>query len=140
MPGSDSPTQVPGYALAVAAQSLYLVNLLLLPGLAFLGLLLLFMLNRGANTPPLARAHLDQTLWGSLWAGALLVLASGAMVAVGGHESPWVWLVVITYFVTCHGSLVVLGALGLSRAMAAQCWRYPLVGRPLPTPCPGKVP
>jgi len=31
--------------------------------------------------------------------------------------------------------LVVFGAFGLAKAMAAQCWRYPLIGRPLPAGC-----
>jgi hypothetical protein len=30
-----------------------------------------------------------------------------------------------------------LGILGLAKAMAGQCWRYPLVGRPLPPGCGG---
>ena len=31
-------------------------------------------------------------------------------------------------FVTCHAALVLLGALGLSKAMAGQSYRYPLIG------------
>ena len=46
-----------------------------------------------------------------------------------------VWTVVIVYFTMFHSMLVLLGIVGLAKAMAGQCWRYPLVGRPLPPGC-----
>jgi uncharacterized Tic20 family protein len=67
----------------------------------------------------------------SLWAGALLVVANIAIVVLGGYRSPHTWLVVIIYFTTVHATLVLLGVLGLAKAMAGQLYRYPLVGRPL---------
>lgn len=132
MPASDEFAE--GYALAVAAESLYLVNLLLLPGLGFVVLLVLWWRSR-EHAPPLAAAHLSQTLSASLWAGVLLVIANGLILFFGGYDGPNVWVVVITYFTFAHSLLVVLGALGLARAMAGQCWRFPLVGRPLPDGC-----
>ena len=78
--------------------------------------------------PPLAAGHLRQTLSASLWAGALLVLVSLAVVFLGGLDRPATWALAIVYFVTCHAALVLLGALGLARAMAGQAFRFPLVG------------
>jgi len=132
MPPSDEP--VPGTALAVTAEALYLANLLLLPGVAFVLLLWLWWRQRG-DAAPLAAAHLNQTLSGSLWAGVLLVLANGMILLLGGYHGAHVWVVVITYFTACHSMLVMFGAYGLAKAMAGQCWRYPLVGRPLPAGC-----
>ena len=132
MPASDEFGE--GYATAVAAESLYLANLLILPGLGFVLLLLLWWRKRD-RAPPLAAAHLSQTVAASLWAGVLLVGANGLILFVGGYDGPNVWVVVITYFTFAHSLLVVLGALGLAKAMAGQCWRYPLVGRPLPAGC-----
>lgn len=123
-----------GAATAIAAESLYLVNLLLAPGLGFLALLWLWWRAR-AGAPPLAAAHLAQTMSGSFWAGILLVVANALILLLGGYRGPYVWVVVITYFTVCHSMLVVFGALGLAKAMAGQCWRYPLVGRPLPAGC-----
>jgi uncharacterized Tic20 family protein len=123
-----------GAGTAIAAQSLYLVNLLVAPVLGFLLLLGLWW-RRRENAPPLAAAHLAQTISGSIWAGFLLVVANLLIVILGGYDGPWVWTIVITYFTVCHSVLVVFGALGLARAMAGQCWRYPLVGRPLPPGC-----
>ena len=123
-----------GEGLAVAAESLYLANLLLAPGLAFAGLLWLYLARR-REAAPLAAAHLDQTVSASVWAGVLLVGVNGAILLVGGYEGPNVWTVVIVYFTVFHSMLVLLGIVGLAKAMAGQCWRYPLVGRPLPPGC-----
>ncbi|KAB2936190.1 MAG: hypothetical protein F9K25_01655 [Candidatus Contendobacter sp.] len=121
----------PGQGLAIAAESLYLINLLVLPGPGFLALLWLFFRQR-RDAPPLARAHLRQTVSASLWAGGLLILANLLIVALGGYDSGWTWVVVILYFTTAHTTLVVLGILGLARALAGQSYRYPLVGNLLP--------
>jgi hypothetical protein len=119
----------------VAAEGLYLANLLLLPGPAFLVLALLFLRRRGA--PPLAVAHLEQAFAASLWAGFLLIAVNAVILLLGGYEGAHTWVLLIVYFTVCHSSLVVLGILGLARALAGQCWRFPLVGRPLPADCGG---
>jgi len=124
----------PGQTLATVAEVLYLANLLLLPGLAFLVLLGLFLAKR-RSVPPLAAAHLGQTLSATLWAGALLILANALILALGGYSAPETWVVLIVCFTVCHATLVLLGVAGLAKAMAGQCWRYPLVGRPLPRGC-----
>ena len=121
---------VPGQGLAVMAEVLYISNLLLLPGLAFIALLLVYFRNIQV-APALAVCHLRQTLSASLWAGALLLATNIIIIWLGGYRSPNTWMVVIIYFTTCHATLVLLGVMGLARAMAGQCFRYPLVGRPL---------
>ncbi|MGB5427263.1 MAG: hypothetical protein WBN95_10765 [Gammaproteobacteria bacterium] len=119
----------PGQGLAVTAEALYLANLLLLPGLAFIALLVVY--ERHIRTAPeLAVCHLRQTLSASLWAGALLLAANLIILLLGGYRSPNTWMVVIIYFTTCHATLVLLGVMGLAKAMAGQAFRYPLVGRP----------
>jgi hypothetical protein len=115
--------------LAVAAEALYLVNLMAAPGLAFLILGWLW-LTRRHGAPPLARSHLAQTMAGSLWAGVLLVLANGLIILLGGYQAAHTWVVVILYFTTCHSTLICFGALGLARALAGQAYVYPLIGRP----------
>ncbi|MCP5196206.1 MAG: hypothetical protein H6974_05415 [Gammaproteobacteria bacterium] len=136
MPVSPDPPTVeapssPGQGWAVAAESLYLINLLLLPGLAFLVLLWLYRRHR-VTAPPLARHHLRQTLSASLWAGALLVIANLLIIALGGYDAASTWIIVILYFTTVHTTLVTLGILGLARALAGQPYTYPLIGKLLP--------
>lgn len=125
LPASDAAP--PGQGIAIAAESLYLINLLLLPGPAFLALLGLFFHYR-RDAPALARIHLQQTLSASLWAGVLLIVANLLIVVLGGYDSGWTWVVVILYFTTAHTTLVFFGIFGLARAMAGQPYRYPLVG------------
>ena len=138
-PGPAHGGEEAGAGLAVAAEALYLVNLLLVPGVAFLLLTWLWYRHRG-DAPPLAASHLSQTVTASLWAGVLLVIANALIILLGGYDGAWTWVVVIVYFTTCHSALVIFGAFGLSKAMAGQCWRYPLVGRPLPAGCPQSSP
>ena len=126
----ETDTVVPGQGLATLAESLYLVNLLLLPGLAFIALLVVYLRNIH-TAPALAVCHLRQTLSASLWAGVLLLVANSVIVLLGGYQSPHTWMVVVLYFTTCHATLVLLGVLGLAKALAGQCYRFPLVGRAL---------
>ncbi len=131
---NDQPPAPPGQARAVAAESLYLLNLLVAPGIAFLILGWLF-LHRNRDTEAIARAHLEQTFFASLWAGVLLVLVNVVILLLGGYQAPYTWVVLITYFTACHSALVVLGMVGLAKAMAGRCYRFPLVGRALPADC-----
>jgi hypothetical protein len=117
----------PGQSLAVTAEVLYLANLLLLPGIAFFALLALWARHRH-DAPPLARCHLHQTLAASLWAGALLVVANAAIILLGGYRQPSTWIIVILYFTLFHSTFVLLGVLGLAKAMAGKPCVYPLIG------------
>jgi uncharacterized Tic20 family protein len=117
-----------GKMLAVAAETLYLVNLLLLPGLAFLVLLVLFLLRRH-QAAPLASNHLAQTTGVSVIGGGLLIVVMGVIALLGGFDSGWTWVVLVLYFTFVHSTLILLGVLGLVRAMAGEHYRYPLLGR-----------
>ena len=116
-----------GQNLAVAAESLYLANLLLAPGLAFAAIAWLWATRR-ADASPLARCHLDQAFFVSLWGGVLLAVCSAAFVLLGGLHWKWTWVLVILYFTCVHSALVLFGILGLARAMAGQPYVYPLIG------------
>lgn len=129
-PSEPEATTAPGQTLAILAESLYLANLLLAPGLAFIVLLYLYRKN-SITAPPLATCHLRQTLSASLWAGVLLIIVNLLILLLGGYQGITAWLLVILYFTLCHTSLVLLGIFGLAKAMAGQCFRFPLVGRPL---------
>lgn len=118
---------VPGQPLAVAAEVLYLVNLMLAPGLGFAALAWLW-LTRGRTAPPLARNHLRQTFFVSLWGGLLLVCACLGFILLFGLDSGWTWTYVVIYFTCVHSSLILCGVLGLARAMNGQSYRFPLIG------------
>ncbi|TVO58256.1 hypothetical protein [Denitromonas halophila] len=121
-----------GQALAVAAEALYLVNLMIVPGVGFIGIVWLWFTKR-KNATALARCHLDQVFFASLWAGFLLIIANAAIIFLGGYQSANTWVVAILYFTTCHTTLIFFGAIGLARALAGKPYRFPLVGRPCDT-------
>jgi uncharacterized Tic20 family protein len=112
--------------IAVWAESLYLANLLVAPGLAFVALW--WLSRQPAAAEPLARGHCRQTLAASIFAGVLLVIVNLLIVLLGGYHQPSTWVVVILYFTTCHSTLILLGVLGLVKAMAGQDYRFPLIG------------
>jgi uncharacterized Tic20 family protein len=134
MPPSDDDfgfaEEKAGQNLAVLAEALYLINLLLLPGLAFAGLVALWLKNKD-SAPPLARQHLRQTTFVSLVGGFLIVTLSGLILALGGLDWAWTWVVLVLYFTCIHSTLVLFGMYGLIKAMAGQVWRFPLIGPPL---------
>lgn len=118
---------LPGPPLAIAAEALFLINLMLLPGLAFLVLLGLWAMNRG-HPDPLVRNHLRQTGMTCIWGGLLLVTISLAVFLLGGFDNPWSWVIGVLYFTFVHSTLILLGVLGLSRAINGRSWRYPILG------------
>ncbi len=115
--------------LAVLAESLYLVNLMLAPGLAFLALAWLWLRHRH-TAGPLARNHLSQTLGVSLLGGGILVVVIGLLLAFGNPASGEIWMWVVLYFTFVHSTLILLGVLGLVKAMNGEHFVYPLIGRP----------
>jgi hypothetical protein len=116
-----------GQALAILAESLFLINLMLLPGIAFAILAGLWLKYR-ASAPPLARQHLRQATLVSLWGGALIVVLSAIIVLAGGLDAAWTWVVLILYFTCIHSTLILFGMYALIKAMAGERWRFPLIG------------
>lgn len=116
-----------GRTLAVAAECLYLLNMTFMPVLGFAVLLLLY-LHQTPQTPALARCHLHQSLAGSLWAAALLILLNAVILLLGGYRSTYTLITLVLYFFSCHSLLILLGMVGLAKALAGKPFVYPLIG------------
>ena len=124
----DVPAEaMPDSTLAIAAETLFLVNLMLVPGVAFIVLVLLWWRYRNSASP-LGRNHLRQTVAASLWGGAMLVGVTIAVFLLGGLTNPWSWVVGVLYFVCFHAMLILFGVIGLNRAMLARPYRFPVIG------------
>ena len=119
--------EIPGQGLALAAEALFLLNLLALPGLAFAILAGLWLRFR-QDAPPLARQHLRQAFVVSLWGGVLIVVCSAGILLAGGLHEQWTWVVLILYFTCIHSTLILLGMVALVKAMGGQAWRFPVIG------------
>ena len=121
----NTPVALP--SLAVLAASLYLLNLLLLPGMAF-GVLVWLWATRRRDASSVDRSHLDNALRGSLLAGTMLVGVALFILIPGGFGHPATWVALILYLVTFHAAFVLVGVLMLVKALAAQPFCFPLVG------------
>lgn len=102
---------------AIIYQSLYLANLLLLPGISFFYLLWLF--KRNHTILDWQRIHLYRAVQLSVIAGVLLVLVP-LLVILLGNEIEALVMVMLVYFVTIHALLVLLGMFNVARAMAKK--------------------
>lgn len=102
---------------AILFQSLYLTNLLLLPGLSFIYLLWLLKTNNVEQG--WQRIHLYRAIQLSIVAGVLLVLVP-VVVIYGMEQIQTSVMLMLVYFVTIHALLILVGMLNLSRSMAQK--------------------
>jgi len=133
----DKPSGNPdGKDFAILVESLYVANLLILPGFAYLYLIYLFLTKHG-KLPPLARSHLEQTMAASIWIVIIFFIAALTTMTLNtiGIEDLTLWILVIITFTIIHATMVLLGVIGLSKALSGKCWKYPIVGKPLPRNC-----
>ena len=110
-----SASSIPAKRLAIISQSLYLANLLLLPGICFLILLWFFIRQKNQNN--WGRIHLYRALQISAIGGIALAVIPLAFIFLSHNASSSLMLMLL-YFVTMHAAFVLIGMLNLSRAMA----------------------
>ena len=60
------------------------------------------------------------------------MVVNAGILLFGGYDQPWTWVLLIIYFTTIHATLVLLGVVGLSKALAAKHYHYPLIGPKCP--------
>ena len=90
-----------------------LLNLTFLPGIAFIWLILTIK-NMPANGIGYYHAKLGIKL--NIIAFIALGIVSALMVVLGGFESAWTWVYVITYFTFVHTIFIVIAVWALTRS------------------------
>ena len=95
-----------------------LLNLTFLPGIAFIWLLLAAKNNATKNveSEDINRYHIQFAIKLNIAAALALVLVSGLMILLGGFNSAWTWVYVITYFTFVHTTFIVIAIWALTRA------------------------
>ncbi|MBA6347600.1 MULTISPECIES: hypothetical protein [unclassified Colwellia] len=102
---------------AIIYQSLFLMNLLLIPGLSFLILIWLFIKKK--HQKGWQCIHLYRSIQLSILAGFfIIVIPLVVLLTTDAFEVSL--MVMIIYFVTMHAAFVLLGMLNVSRAMAKK--------------------
>ena len=134
---SASDNSVDGKPLAILAESLYVANLLIIPFAGFIILGFIFLKKHG-DAPPLAQSHLEQTVAASIGIAIMFIAFAGIimLLRMWGLEAVAVWIIAVIVFTIIHATMVLFGVLGLAKAMAGKCWRYPVFGHALPDNCP----
>lgn len=116
-----------GQSLAITAEGLYLANLLMLPGIAFIAILWLYHKNKD-SAPELALCHLRQTVSATLWAFAIIVVLNIVIIFSGGYGTSRMWMIIMVYFEIIHIPLILLGVVGALKALRGKLFKYPLIG------------
>ncbi|MEA1889711.1 MAG: hypothetical protein U9N50_08035 [Pseudomonadota bacterium] len=94
-----------------------LLNLTILPVISFIALLLIY---KKTEPGTIGRYHTVLGLKINVIAAAVLFLVSALMILLGGFNSPWTWVYVISYFTIVHTLFIVLALWALVRAWSGD--------------------
>jgi hypothetical protein len=94
-----------------------LLNLTILPVISFIALVWIYK-----KTVPgtIGHYHAILGLKVNLIAAAVLFLVSALMILLGGFDSPWTWVYVISYFTIVHTLFIVIALWALVRAWSGD--------------------
>ncbi|MDX2486933.1 MAG: hypothetical protein QNL03_05515, partial [Gammaproteobacteria bacterium] len=90
-----------------------LLNLTVLPAISFVALLLIY---RKTEPDTIDRYHALLGIKINIIAVAVLFLVSALMIILGGFNSPWTWVYVISYFTIVHTIFIIFALWALVRA------------------------
>lgn len=94
-----------------------LLNLTLLPVISFIALLLIY---RKTNAGAIDRYHATLGIKINVTAAAVLFVVSALMILLGGFNSPWTWVYVISYFTIVHTIFIIFSVWALVRAWSGE--------------------
>ena len=94
-----------------------LINLTILPVIGFIALVLIY---RKTQTGTIGRYHAVLGFKINIIAAAVLFVVSALMILLGGFNSPWTWVYVISYFTLVHTLFIVLAIWALVRAWSGD--------------------
>ncbi len=94
-----------------------LLNLTLLPGLGFIALLLIYRKSRSGE---IDHYHAVLGIKINVTAAVTLFVVSALMIWIGGFDSPWTWVYVITYFTLVHTAFIVIAIWALVRSWSGD--------------------
>jgi len=102
------------------ASSIALWSILNLTFLPILGFIMLLLQLNNVDDKSLSERHLSFAIKLNLIAAGALIAVSILMIVLGGFDSGWTWVFVITYFVLVHTIFIVIAVWALIRAWAGN--------------------
>ena len=94
-----------------------LLNLTVLPAISFIALLLIY---KKSEPDAIDRYHAALGMKLNIIAAAVLFLVSALMILLGGFDSPWTWVYVISYFTLVHTMFIIVAVWALVRSWSGQ--------------------
>jgi protein-S-isoprenylcysteine O-methyltransferase Ste14 len=94
-----------------------LLNLTLLPVISFIALVLIY---RKTQPNTIDHYHAKLGLKINIIAATVLILVSMLMILLGGFDSAWTWVYLITYFTIVHTGFIVFALWALVRAWSGD--------------------
>ena len=94
-----------------------LLNITILPIISFIALLLIYKKTTPGN---IDHYHAILGIKISLYAAAALFLVSALMIILGGFNSPWTWVYVISYFTIVHTIFIVFAIWALVKSWSGD--------------------
>jgi len=96
---------------------LSLLNLTALPVIGFVALLIIY---KKTSPETIDRYYSILGIKTNLLAAVALVLMSALMILLGGFESPWTWVYVISYFVFVHAIFILFATWTMVRSWTGK--------------------
>ena len=103
--------------LATNSALMSLLNLTALPGIGFIILLFIYQ-KTIPNT--FGRYYASLGIKTNIWAGISLIIVTGLMILLGGFDSLWTWVYVISYFVFVHALFILYATWVLARSWTGE--------------------
>lgn len=94
-----------------------ILNLTLLPVIAFIALLLIY---KKTSTNNIDHYHAVLGIKINIIAALVLFVVSGLMIILGGFNSPWTWVYVISYFTIVHTAFIIIALWALVRSWSGD--------------------
>ena len=94
-----------------------LLNLTLLPVIGFIALLLIY---KKTEPDTIDRYHTILGIKINIIAAAVLFVVSALMILLGGFDSPWTWVYVISYFTIVHTAFIIIALWALVRSWSGD--------------------
>jgi hypothetical protein len=95
-----------------------LLNLTVFPIVGFVALLFMYM--KTAESGAIDCYYVVLGIKTNLIAGAALVVVTGLMILLGGFDSPWTWVYVVSYFVFVHALFILFATWALTRSWTGE--------------------
>ncbi len=123
--------------IPVVLQGLYLINLLALPIIAAVPIIYLCKMHWHSDDL-VTRCHTRQVIATTIWF-AVVVIGGALLFWLVGNHGPELWTMLLMYLIVFHTTFVMIGMVGLAKAITGKPYQPYLIGVPYKAPKRNKL-